>query len=272
MSQKGKISNKILIIPNNKSLSSYNYTSFILPFKNYSIGFDVYFDVNEINELSSNYNIYIIINKFMHKNDISEIKKVINKLNNIKGFFIEDFGLIDIIGKERVILYQNHIVNNYTAINYLKSIGFNNVVVSNELTFKEIKKIKENTNSKLYYFLINKNIIMYSKRSLLSNYYKNYNLDSKNNIIVLSESLKKHKLILKEEEDQSVIYNYDTFCGSKYLDIIKDYDFLIVNLTLLSEEESKIILNNIDNKDLYSMINIDYYFLENEIKYKVKDL
>lgn len=272
MPQTGKISNKILIIPNNKSISNYNYTSFILPLKNYSIGFDVYFDINEINELSSKYNIYIIINKFMHKDDIRNIEVIINKLKNIKGFFLEDFGLIDIIGKEKAILYQNHIINNYKAINYLKSIGFENVVVSNELTFKELKKIKENTNSKLYYFLINKNIIMYSKRSLLSNYYKYYNIDSNKNLIVLSESLKKHKLILKEEDGQSVIYNYDTFCGSKYLNILEYYDYLIVNLTLLNEEESKIVLNNIENKNLHSMINTDNYFLENEIKYRVKDL
>ncbi len=272
MPQKGKISNKILIIPNNKSINNYSYTSFILPLKNFSIGFDVYFDIDEINELSNKYIIFIIINKFIHKDDLNILENIISKLKNIKGYFIEDFGLIDIIGKDKVILNQNHIINNYNSINYLKSIGFNNVVVSNELTYKELKKIRENTKSNLYYFLINKNIIMYSKRSLISNYYKNYNINSKNNLVVLNESLKKNKLILKEEQNQSVIYNYKTFCGNKYLDIIKDYDYLIINLTLISEEESKIILNNINNKDLYSMIESDYYFLENEIKYKVKDL
>lgn len=272
MSQKGKISNKILIIPNNKSISNYNHTSFILPLKNYSIGFDVYFDMDEINKLSNKYNIFIIINKFMHKNNIKKLEEIINKLNNIKGFFIEDFGLLDIIGNDKVILNQNHIINNYNSINYLKSKGFNNVVVSNELTYKELKKIRENTKSNLYYFLINKNIIMYSKRSLISNYYKNYNINSKNNLIVLNESLKKNKLVLKEEQGQSVIYNYKTFCASKYLNIIKDYDYLIINLTLIPEEENKIILNNLNNKNLFSMIECDYYFLENEIKYKVRDL
>ncbi len=272
MSQKININNKILIIPNNKNISKLNYTSFILPLRDFSIGFEVYFEIDEINKLSGIYDIFVIINKFMHKDDINKLESIIKKLKNIKGYFVEDVGLTDIIEKDKIILYQNHITNNYNAINFLRTKGLNNIVVSNELTYNELINIRKNTKSILYYFLINKNIIMYSKRSLISNYYKNYNILSKNNLLVLNESLKKNKLILKEEQNQSIIYNYSTFCGNKYLEVIKDYDYLIINLTLISESESNIILNNIDNINLYNMIECNYYFLENEIKYKVKDL
>ena len=45
---------KYLIIPNKKELKlyeKYNFNTFILPLEDYSIGFDVYFNIDEINEL-----------------------------------------------------------------------------------------------------------------------------------------------------------------------------------------------------------------------------
>ena len=41
---------EILIIPNDKILESYKCNSFILPLKDYSIGFDTYFNIDEINK------------------------------------------------------------------------------------------------------------------------------------------------------------------------------------------------------------------------------
>lgn len=262
--------NKFLIIPNNKVIKNYNFNFFILPLKNYSIGFDVYFNINEINKLALKYDIYIIINKFLHKEELNRIDTIIKKLKNIKGYFIEDLGLIDIIGNNKCILNQNHILSNYKAINFLFNKNIKNVVVSNELTYDELDEIRKKTKAKLYYFFINKNIIMYSERKLITNYYKNYKLHTKNKSLILDNCNK--KLILKEENNQSVLFNYETFCASKYLNILKKYDYLIVNLSNINKEESKLILENINDNNLYKIINCDYYFLENEIKYKVKDI
>ena len=51
-----------IILPNNKDLKiykKYNINTFLLPLKNYSIGFNVYFNIEEINSLSEKYNIFI---------------------------------------------------------------------------------------------------------------------------------------------------------------------------------------------------------------------
>ena len=61
---------KYLIIPNKKDLKlyeKYNFNTFILPLKDYSIGFNIYYDIDEINELSKECNIYVIINKLLHR-------------------------------------------------------------------------------------------------------------------------------------------------------------------------------------------------------------
>ena len=67
-----------LIIPNKKELdlyTEYGFNTFILPLDGYSIGFNVYYSVEEVNKLSLKYNIYVIMNKFLHK-EIEKFRKI----------------------------------------------------------------------------------------------------------------------------------------------------------------------------------------------------
>ncbi len=261
---------KYLIIPNNKELKLFNnFNTFILPLKGYSIGFDVYFDVDEINELSNKYNVYVIMNKFLHKN-IDEFRKIYNSFNKNIMFIVEDIGLTDIISKDRLIMYENHILSNYSAINYLNELGYKNVVINNDLTIDEIKEIKNKTKSNLFYFYISKNHLMYSRRNLVSNFNKNYNLENKDSY-KLRELVSNKILDIKEEKDGTVVTFDKIFCASKYLNELDSVN-LIINLSGIDDINTKMILENYKNKELYNLIDSDYYFLEHDIKYKVGDL
>ncbi len=264
---------KYLIIPNNKDLSlyeKYNLDSFVLPLEDYSIGFNVYYNIDEINELSKNYNIFVIMNKFLHL-QINEFKKIYDKFNKNIKFIVEDIGLLNIIDKDRVILYENHILSNYKAINYLNSLDVKNVVINNDLTIKEIKEIKEKTNSNLYYFYIAKNIIMYSRRYLVSNFNNHFDIENDTNKYDIEEIVSHKVLEVKEEKDGSTVRYNKIFCASKYLNDLSDLN-LIIDLTDINEISTKMILENINEENLYNLIDSDYYFLENDIKYKVGDL
>lgn len=262
---------RYFIIPNDKKMNEYNNDSFILPLKDFAVGFDAYFDSDEINKLSSIYNVSIIINKFIHETDLELIKKELLKLNNIEYFFVEDFSLMNYIPIEKIVLYPNHIISNYYSVNYLKELGFDNVVVSNELTIDELVDINNHTKSNLFYNLISKNNLMYSKRELLTNYYDNYDINDRGNRIVVNEAVSDHELIIKEENKATTIFNNKIFCANKYLDKLDGYNF-IVNLSNIDENDKKVILDNFDNEELYKLIDSDFYFLENKIVYKVGDL
>lgn len=258
---------EFIIIPNSKRLSSFKVRKFILPLEDYSIGFDTYFTIKEINRMSEIYDIIVIMNKFLHRK-IDKFRKIYPLFNEKIKFMVEDIGLTDVIDKNRIILYENHIISNYRAINYLKEIGYNNVVINNDLTINEIKDIFRNTNSNLYYFYTGKNILMYSRRHLVSNFNKYYNKEETNNY-KLREIVSNTFLDVKEE-DGSVIYYDKIFCASKYL---KDLNMnLIINLSNLDPITTKMIIKNYDREELCNLILCDYYFLENEIKYKVGDL
>ncbi len=261
--------NDFYVIPNNKDVV---FNNLILPLKDYSIGFDVYYTVSEINSLSRKLNISVIINKFLHKEDIKNIINIINELeiDNIKYIFVEDLGLVSLLNNNKVVVSQNHIINNYDSINYFKSLGYSNILVNNDLTINELKEIISKTSSNLFMYFISKNNLMYSKRRLLTAFsnYKNSDISKKE---VITEKVSNHKLIIKEEKCGTCIFNKRIFAGNKYMSELSSVN-KIVNLSNMDEFETKTILKYMDKVNLSDYIEIDDYFLDNVIPYKVGDI
>ncbi len=265
---------KYLVIPNKKDLNiflDHGLNAFILPLKDYSCGFDIYYSIEEINEISLKHKTYVIMNKLIHKS-VNSFKEIYEKFNKNIMFIVEDIGLTSIIDKERLVLFENHIESNYKAINFLSEIGINNVVINNDLTIDEIKEIRSKTKSKLYYFLINRNTLLYSKRKLVTNYKTHYNIDSDSKKYNLKEEVSHHPLMIREEEDSTVINNFKLFSANKYIDELLDIDYLIINTSTMSDLELKVTLEHYRDKELINILDTDYYFLENDIKYKVGDI
>lgn len=261
--------NDFYVIPNNKDVI---FNNLILPLKDYSIGFDVYYTVSEINSLSRKLNISVIINKFLHKEDIKNIINIINELeiDNIKYIFVEDLGLVSLLDNDKVVVSQNHIINNYDSINYFKSLGYSNILVNNDLTINELEEIISKTSSNLFMYFISKNNLMYSKRRLLTAFsnYKNSDISKKE---VITEKVSNHKLIIKEEKCGTCIFNKRIFAGNKYISELSSVN-KIVNLSNMDEFETKTILKYMDKVNLSDYKEIDDYFLDNVIPYKVGDI
>lgn len=261
--------NDFYVIPNNKDVV---FNNLILPLKDYSIGFDVYYTVSEINSLSRKLNVSVIINKFLHKEDIKNIINIINELeiDNIKYIFVEDLGLVSLLDNNKVVVSQNHIINNYDSINYFKSLGYSNILVNNDLTINELKEIISKTSSNLFMYFISKNNLMYSKRRLLTAFsnYKNSDILKKE---VITEKVSNHKLIIKEEKCGTCIFNKRIFAGNKYMSELSSVN-KIVNLSNMDEFETKTILKYMDKVNLSDYIEIEDYFLDNVIPYKVGDI
>ena len=261
--------NDFYVIPNNKDVI---FNNLILPLKDYSIGFDVYYTVSEINSLSRKLNISVIINKFLHKEDIKNIINIINELeiDNIKYIFVEDLGLVSLLDNDKVVVSQNHIINNYDSINYFKSLGYSNILVNNDLTINELEEIISKTSSNLFMYFISKNNLMYSKRRLLTAFsnYKNSDISKKE---VITEKVSNYKLIIKEEKCGTCIFNKRIFTDNKYMSELSSVN-KIVNLSNMDEFETKTILKYMDKVNLSDYIEIDDYFLDNVIPYKVGDI
>ena len=265
---------KYLIIPRSKNLTEYinrGFGSFILPLESFSIGYDAYFNIDEINELSDKNTIYVLVNKFLHRR-IDEFRKLYPKFKKSIKFMIEDIGLTDVISKDRLILYENHIESNYVSINFLNLLGYKDIVLNNDLTINEINEIRDKTDSKLYFFLITRNMLLYSRRKLISNYQENYQIDKKDKRYIILEKISNIQLEINEEDDSSTIRMRKIFSGNKYIEDLEKLDYLIIDTNYMSDLELKVTLEHYNSADLVKILDTDYYFLENEIKYKVGDI
>lgn len=262
---------KYIIVPRSKNLEEYTdkCNSFLLPLEKYSVGYDAKFNIEEINTLSNNYNIYVLINKFLHKN-IDEFAKIYNLFNKNIIFLVEDIGLTEIIDKERLVLYENHIESNFVSINYLNKLGITSIVLNNDLTISEINEIRDKTNSKLYYFLISRNMLLYSRRTLVNNYNKYYNLKDKDKYVI-TDKLSNIQLEIKDEEENSTIRTRKLYAANKYIKDLERLDYLIIDTNSMSNLELKVTLEYYNSPELINILDTDYYFLENEIEYKVGD-
>ena len=230
---------KVLININNLSeLDEYKkvgIANFLFPIKNLSVGYTSY-DIDEVPDQS-----YLLINRVLDTEGINTFKSLIPKLNRFKGIVFEDLGIFNILKDSdlELIWNQAHFAVNYNSINYYLDHGCSSAVISNEITKEEIEEIIDKANKPVVLNIFGKNMIMYSRRSLVYNFNKHAGIDDVNNVDIKDKTDKAY-FTLKEDTYGTAVFNKEYFNYINKLDIddnkIKYY--LITNLDL---EPSKII-------------------------------
>jgi hypothetical protein len=204
-------------------------TNFLFALKDYSIGYKE-FNLEDIPTDS-----YILINRVLDTKGIDGIKSIKDKLLNYKGIIFEDLGVYNIFKNEDIELIwaQAHFGTNTESINYWLT-KCESALLSNEITKEEITDIVNDSIKPVVLNVFGKNMIMYSRRTLLTNFNKYNELDDVNDV-VLDETHTKNKFYAHETENGTAIFNNDYFNYiefSKSLDDSKIKYYLVYNLDL----------------------------------------
>lgn len=235
---------KILVNINNiKEIEEYTkigISNFLFAVSNFSIGYQD-FELDDIPDGS-----YVLLNRVLDTKGIDSLKELKMKFKRFKGIFFEDIGVFNIFKNMDIdlIWFQNHFAVNYNSINFHLNNGCKSAVISNEIISSEIDEIINNSNKPLVLPILAKNNIMYSRRTLLTNFNKYNNLDEYNDV-VLKEPITKNEFFARESEYGTFIFNNEYF---NYVSLIPKYEnkvlyFLILNLDL-SVSDIKDILEN----------------------------
>jgi hypothetical protein len=253
---------KILININNISeLDDYKkvgITNFLFAVKGLSIGYTS-FDIDDIPD-----NSYLLVNRVFDTKGIDDFKNIIPKLNRFKGVIFEDIGVFNLLKDSNIELIwsQAHFVTNYSSINNYLNLGCSSCVISNELTFDEIKDIVDKANKQVIFNVFGKNMIMYSRRSLVSNFNNYANIDNYNDVNIKEKNVNFH---LKEDTYGTAVFNNEYF---NYINILPKLNndnilyYLIYNLDLPINE----IIDIINGKE-YGNDG----FLNKKTTYKMKE-
>ena len=253
---------KLLIEKNTSNFDKLKTDGIILSLKDYSVQSTIYYDLDEIKEIINKYpklEVFIKMNKNIFNDEIDRLKEMLIELNklNIKGIFFYDLAILNIKQELNLdvdlVWDQSHMVNNYRTCDYYYNEGVKYALLGKEITLEEIKEIVEKTKITSIVEVVSTPAIAYSKRKLLTNYYKSINKTKKDTLEILEKVTNKY-YIVKESNNGTSFYTKDIMNGTS---IIKD---------LYSVNTPYIIMREEGVPDFDELVNDTYTYIENECK------
>lgn len=231
---------------------------FVYPLSFFCVGIPKTFSIEDIKEE----NAYLFVNRVLNCEDIDKLSDVLHHLpKNIKGIIFDDVGLIEVCQDLDIekILYLSHFNTNYASINYYFDY-VDDIIVSTDITEKEIDEIIAKAKKKVSLFAFGLISSLYSRRSLLTSYATYNDIEYKNQKEL---HIGEKKFIGIENEYGMMMYHYPYFNGTRLLH--KDVHYLFYFPILLDADK---VVNVSENN--FEGIDTDEGFLDNPTIYKVK--
>ena len=245
--------------------------AFLLPIENLSINYIHTFSLEKIKEIKKlNKEIFIIINKNIHNNELFLLEKTLKEIENlnINGIVFYDIALVNLKQKMHLktplVWNQEHLTTNYGTVNYWYNKGVEYAYLSSELTKREIDEIKNNAKAKLFVNVFGYIPMFTSKRHLVNNYLETFNLKSKNQNTIRKEG--KIYPINDTNLGTTVYSNY--ILNAVDIDFNK-IDYLVFNSNLIDEKDFINVLKDYKEKHKNKFPK-ETGFLYQETIYKVK--
>ncbi|MEG2311309.1 MAG: U32 family peptidase, partial [Bacilli bacterium] len=207
----------------------------------------------------------------------------LNKLN-IDGLFFYDIGIVNLKKKlclnYDLVWAQEHFTTNYNTCNYWYNLNVKYGFISSEITKENILEIKKNTSMKLIVTLFGHVPMFTSKRHLVDNYLKHFNLTNKGTYI---RKENKQYPIVDNKEGTTVYSNYVLNAIDEYLELSNNnIDYVFLNnfnikqtqFRKIVQKHFKLTPNNLNKTKTYFEklnLNLSKGFLYTETIYKVKN-
>ena len=280
---------KLLVEPCGKKLDYISkIDGIILALKDYSVESLCFFTIDEITNIKKNNkcSVFVKINNNLFNDDISKIKDILIKLDNIgiDGIFFYDLAILQ-LKKELnlsidLIWNQTHMVNNYMTCNYYYDKGVKYALLGKEITLDEIRDIINNSKIISMVEVVSLPSVAFSKRKLVSNYFSDLGESGPKEIVVQEKITKDSYNVVEDDNGTTFFLNKVTNgtsiisdlykCGCKYI-IFREYGIDNFNELIsdtISYIEDGCIDDNYINK--YRKLGDSTNFFFRKTIYKVK--
>ena len=178
---------KLMLIPSDKNFD-YNCDSYLIGIDGLSVNMPIYYSIDEVESLSSSKEIFVSLNKNMHSSDLELLESILVRLSklDIKGVFFYDIGVLNMVKRLGLniplVWAQEHMTNNYMSVNFWKSKGVDYTLLSEEISFKDIIDIKNNSDCGLIVPIFGYFPMFVSRRHLKKNYLDRFDLSDDSSI------------------------------------------------------------------------------------------
>lgn len=229
-------SNSLVIINELAEIKVYQeagVTAFLFALKDFSVGYPQTYDSADLRMIKVDK--YLLINRLLDSNGVADLSKVLAGITDIKGLVYEDIAVYQLVNKLKLdlalIYFPNHGLCNQKAVAYWLDKGLNSIVLANELTLAEINVLTTTLPNQLSVHLFGYNQALYSRRLLLTNYAKRFDLDPKAELII-KEPITQAEFRVVENQWGSVLYYHKLYFGKDLLNN-KNIKYFIINSTFL---------------------------------------
>lgn len=242
-------------------------TTFLFPLHEFCVGYENEFTKDEIANVKEE-NKYLLINRVLDCHAVDLLYEILKDIKNIKGIIFEDIALYNIVKnlglKLELIYFPNHFNTNVKTVNFFLNL-VDSVFISNELTKDEVKFITENACKEVVLQVFGYNQAMYSRRMLLTNFSKEFEVPL-HNPNTLIEKVSKISFKAIENKYGTVLYSGQIFNGLELLNL-SNVKYFYINTTFLSLKDITNIINKVNPE-----LRMDNGFLEKETIYKLKEV
>lgn len=227
--------------------------------------------IEEIIDVANNTDKEIIIamNKMIHNKDLDLVRSILDKVkdSNIKKIMFYDLGIFNIckdmnIDKE-LILSQEHLNASKNSNEFYYNKGIGNVMITSDITYKEVLEVNNDTKMSVYYTVYGYLPIFYSRRYLLTNYFKYINKDKNDDTYYIFNDDRRY--MIKEYSYGTIIYSPLVNLINE-IDKIKDIDNLVIDLSYT--DDIGVIDKFVNNE---KMDDTNTLFFDKKTVYKLKD-
>ena len=142
-----------------------------------------YQESKDLNEQLKDKKLWVLVNALIEEHNLDELVDHLAKLDEIKiaGILFQDFSVLQICKENNYnfeMIYSPDTLNtNQATLNYLKTLGINSAFLAREIPLDEKMMIAKNTDLKTMVQVHGVEYMAYSKRKLLSNYFKEKGID-----------------------------------------------------------------------------------------------
>ena len=199
---------KLLIEPASKKIiQSTTEIGLILALEHFAVESVVYFTLEEIEEIKKDFQgeIFVKANKNFMNEDLDSLKDALRKLNDIgiQGVFFYDLAVLQLRNEQNLSLplvwNQTHMVNNYRTCNYYYEKGVEYALLGKEITLEEIKEILKKSKITCMVETVSKPSVAFSKRKLITNYYKDQQIEKNDALRVKEKQTGAYYDIIEDE-------------------------------------------------------------------------
>lgn len=239
-----------------------------------------YDELKQLKQVIGKQKLWVLVNALIEECYLDDLVNHLEKLNEIgiDGILFQDFGVLQICNEQKygfeMIYHPDTLNTNQATLNYLKTQGIQSAFLAREIPLEQKSTIAKNVDLKTMIQVHGVEYMAYSKRKLLTNYFKEIkqevNTSIKDNLVIQANGVD-YGCHIYEDQYGCHILSKQQMCGLDIMSQFGDFDYLYIE-SLYIDELKLVEIVNLYQDALISINNGNYGKVSRELMPQLRQL